>query len=106
MLEKLKNGYRKIRTLMTPDEMFHENEVQANRLGFLILAISLFFLVLILVLCAVGVFPLTFETMGPPTVPAIIEIAVLLVICLIVKHDAWWLKPLLTTEISCGKHQE
>ena len=80
---------------MTADPMFHETEVQANRLGALILFCSGIILVLILILTALGVFLLPITSVFSPAAQAIVEIIILLVICRAVKYDAWWLKSLL-----------
>ena len=80
---------------MTPDPMFQETEVQANRLGGLMLFCSGLILLLILALTIAGVFPLKGRLMYSTTIQAIVEILILLVICKIVKNNAWWLKPLL-----------
>ena len=87
--------YQKLKTRLTADEMFHQTEVQANRLGSLMLLISGIILVIILIMTAFGVFLLPLESVLSPAVQAIVEITVLLIICRIVKNDAWWLKPLL-----------
>ena len=92
---KNSSPYKKLRDRLTPDPMFHETEVQANRLGFVMLMCSGLILVLILILTATGIFPLSGELMYSTTIQAIVEIAILLIICVIVKNDAWWLKPLL-----------
>ncbi len=85
----------KIRQKLTPDEMFHETEIQANKLGAIILFNSGIILGLIMLLTAFGIFPLSWESVFYPSVQALVEIAILVTICLIVKHDAWWLKHLL-----------
>ena len=90
---------KRIRDLMTPDSMFHETETQANRLGSLILLCSGIVLIIIMILTAFGVFPLTMDSIFSASIQAIIEILILLIICLIVKNDAWWLKYLLVIGI-------
>ena len=84
--------WRRLGRTLTVDEMFHETEVQANRLGSLILFCSCIILSLIMLLTAFGVFPLEWDTIFAPTVPAIIEIILLLAAALWKEHDAWWLK--------------
>ncbi|MBR7092088.1 MAG: PP2C family protein-serine/threonine phosphatase [Clostridia bacterium] len=85
----------RLRGRLAADEMFHETEVQANRLGALILLCSGLILVLILILTAFGVFLLPWESVFSPAFQAIVEIVLLLAVCRLVKNDAWWLKPLL-----------
>lgn len=75
--------------------MFHETEVQANRLGSVILMCSGIILILIFILTETRIFPLQGEFMRSAIIRSLIEIAALLVVCKIVKNDAWWLKPLL-----------
>ena len=87
--------WKRLKNELIADEVFHETEVQANKLGVLILLCSGIFLVLVMALTAVGVFPLPWETVFSPAIQAIVEITILLIICRIVKNDAWWLKPLL-----------
>ena len=87
--------WNRLKTSLTPDEMFHETEVQANRLGAVMLTCSGIILILILVLTAVGIFPLSGEFLYSAIIRSLVEIAVLLVIGKIVKNDAWWLKYIL-----------
>ncbi|MBO4262362.1 MAG: serine/threonine-protein phosphatase [Clostridia bacterium] len=87
--------WQRLRKRLTADEMFHNTEVQANKLGSLILLCSGIVLVLVLIFAAVGIFPVMFEALIYPSLQALVEIAVLLIICLAVKNDAWWLKHLL-----------
>ncbi len=95
MKKKITNLWNRFREKMTPDPMFHETEVQANRLGSLMLFCSGLILLLILALTIAGVFPLKGRLMYSTTIQAIVEILILLVICKIFKNNAWWLKPLL-----------
>ena len=77
------------------DELFHETEVQANRLGALIMLCNGLILALILTLTVTGVFPLSLESMYQPALQGIAESLILLLVCRLVKYDAWWLKNLL-----------
>ena len=85
----------RLRERLTPDEMFLETEIQANKLGALILFCSGILLALILVLTAFGLFLLPMESVFSPLIQAIAEIVILLVVCRVVKYRAWWLKHLL-----------
>lgn len=87
--------FSRLRQKLTVDELFHETEIQANRLGALILFCSGVILLIILLLTALGVFLLPLKSVFSPAVQAITEIAILLIICRLVKYDAWWLRPLL-----------
>ncbi|MBQ6431007.1 MAG: SpoIIE family protein phosphatase [Oscillospiraceae bacterium] len=95
MKEKLKSYFRKLHDKLTADEVFHETEVQGNRLGALILFSSGIILIIILLLTAFGVFLLPWESVASPAIPAVIASAALVVVCRAVKNDAWWLKHLL-----------
>ena len=95
-MEKQKQSFwQRFREKLTPDPMFHETEVQANRLGTLMLLCSGIVLVLILVLVETGIFPLQGEFMRSAIIRSLVEITILLVVCGIFKNDGWWLKPLL-----------
>ncbi len=93
--EKRDTFWRRLRLRLTADEMFHETEVQANRLGALTLLCSGILLVLLLILTAAGVFLLPLSSVFPPFIQAIVEVLILLIVCRAVKYDAWWLKHLL-----------
>ena len=88
-------AFSNLKKKLTSDEMFHETEIHANKLGSLILFCSGIILIIILILTALGVFLLPLESVFTPAVQAIVEIAILLALCFIAKYDAWWLKPLL-----------
>ena len=94
-MKKKQSFFAGLKERLTPDEIFHETEIYANRLGALILLCSGIILLIILILTAFGVFLLPLEAVLSPAVPAIVEIAILLAVCRLVKYDAWWLKPLL-----------
>ena len=95
MKEKKASFWKRFRERLTPDPMFHETEVQANRLGGLMLLCSGIILVLILILVETGIFPLQGAFMRAAIIRALAEITILLVVCKIFKNDTWWLKPLL-----------
>ena len=95
MKNKIFSLFKNLRERLSADEMFHETEVQANRLGALILLCSGIVLLIILILTALGVFLLPLKSVFSPAVQAIFEIIILLIICRVVKYDAWWLKSLL-----------
>ena len=91
--EKAKTSFwQQVEQSLTPDDMFHETEVQATRLGALILLCSGILLGVTMLLTACGVFPLSWESIAAPSIPALVEIAVLLVVCRAAHYDAWWLK--------------
>ncbi len=90
--EKKQSLWNRLKTALTPDEMFHETEVQANRLGTLLLLCSGIILILILILTAIHIFPLSGEFLYSAIVRSLVEIAALIVISRVVKNNAWWLK--------------
>lgn len=94
-MEEKKRWIDRIREKLVPDEMFHQNEKQANRLGEIVLFNSGVILAIILLLTALKIFPLGLDGIFPPAIQGIVEVAILMVICRIVKDDAWWLKYLL-----------
>ena len=85
--------WKKLRSTLIDDEIFHEAEVQANKLGSLMLFCCGIVLAIIILLTVLDVFPLS--GILSPSIQAMIEIAVLLVISRVVKYDKWWLKHLL-----------
>ncbi len=95
MAEKKQTFLDKLRERLSPGEMFRDNEIQANKLGALILFCSGILLVIILILTAFNVFLLGMDTMLLPSVQAIVEIVILLVVYRFAKKDVWWLKYLL-----------
>ena len=90
-----KRFWGRLRDRLTPDEMFLETEIQANRLGALILLCSGIILALILILTAFGLFLLPMESVFSPLIQALVEVLILLVVCRAVNYRAWWLKHLL-----------
>ena len=92
MQEKKERLFSRLKKRLSEDELFHETVVQANRLGAHILFYSGLLLLLILLLTLVGVFPLSRSTILLPVLQGTAEIALLLIVCRIVKNDAWWLK--------------
>lgn len=97
MKQTVKESFEKIKTRFSSDELFHETEVKANRLGEKILLLSGILLLIILVLTWLGLFLLPIESVFAPCVQGIIEIIIILVVSRLVKSDAWWLKYLLLT---------
>ena len=87
-LENRKDNY-------AADELFHANEVQANRLIMSVLIGCAVILLLIIGAVLVGVFPLAGSKVVPACVSALIMISVLGGVSAVVKGDAWWLKYLL-----------
>ncbi len=90
--EEKKTFWKSLRDKLTVDEMFHETEVQANRLGALIQLCNGIALLIVLVLVITGIFPIGGAMVFSMTILAIVEVMVLLVVSRIVKYDAWWLK--------------
>ena len=97
--EKKGSFWSRLRERLTPDEMFVETEVQANKLAALILFCSGIIIALILVLTAFGLFLLPMESVFSPLIQALAEVVILIVVCRAVKYRAWWLKHLLMLAI-------
>ena len=82
------------------EETFRETEIQANRLGGVILLVSGIILGLILILTLVDIFPLSRDTIVPPTVQGMIECAILVIVCHVFRYNKWWLKCLLVVGLT------
>lgn len=93
--EKKGSLWNRLKIALTPDEMFHETEIQANRLGGLMLLCSGVILITILILTAIGIFPLSGDFLYSAIIRSLIEITALIIVCKIFKNDKWWLKYLL-----------
>ena len=91
-MDRLKQFWARFREKASADEMFHETEVQANRLGSIILFNSGILMAIIILLAAIGVFPLELSGIGWTMTYGIVECIILVVICRVKKNDAWWLK--------------
>ena len=89
-----KSIWKRFRNVFTANETFHENEVQANKLGTLVMALSGVVLVIVLILFSVGIFKTSKDLTGP-LIQGIIETGAVTVICMIFKYDRKWLKWLL-----------
>ena len=96
---KRQSFWSRLRDRLTPDEMFRETEIQANKLAALILFCSGIIIGLILVLTAFGLFLLPMESVFSPLIQALAEVVILIVVCRVVKYRAWWLKHLLMLAI-------
>ena len=96
---KRQSFWSRLRDRLTPDEMFRETEIQANKLAALILFCSGIIIGLILVLTALGLFLLPMESVFSPLIQALAEVVILIVVCRVVKYRAWWLKHLLMLAI-------
>jgi len=92
---RFREKWARLRKRLTPDEMFRETEIQANKLGALILLCSGIILALILILTAFGAFLLPWESVASPLIQALVEVVILLIVCRVFKYDAWWMKHLL-----------
>ncbi len=90
----------KIKKTLRSDAIFHDNEVQSNKLGGIILFATGIILAIIMFLGIINVFPLSNETIIPPTVQGIVEVAIILFICEKLNFDRWWLKYFLILGLS------
>ena len=94
MKTRLKAFFERMRRLYVEDGLFHDTEVQANRLVMRVLIANAIIIVLIVLAVIVGVFPVS-GLIVPRLGMALTEILILWVISHKVKQDAWWLKYLL-----------
>ena len=95
----IKDKVTKVRERFLSDELFHETEVKANKLGELILLVTGVLLAVVFVLTWLGLFLLPIESVFAPCINGIIEVIVIVIVAKAVKHDAWWLKYLMLTGI-------
>lgn len=93
-MTRLKAFFERMRRLYEEDGLFHDTEVQANRLIMRVLITNAIIMLLILAAVAAGVFPVS-GLILPRLGTALAEILILWVISHKVKQDAWWLKHLL-----------
>jgi len=94
-MNKLKSWINTIKQNREKDTLFRANEIQTNKLGTLILGISGLVMLVIIVLSYLDIFPVEEQTIVPPMLSGIIEVAILAVISYWVKFDTWWLRILL-----------
>lgn len=94
MISRLKAFFERMRRLYEEDGLFHDTEVQANRLIMQVLIANAVIIVLIALAVVAGVFPVS-GLIVPRLGTALAEILILWVISHKVKQDAWWLKHLL-----------
>ncbi len=99
-MAKLRDMMDQLHEKLKADDIFHDNEVQANRIGRLILSWNCILSLLIMVLTRIGIFPLSWNTIWAPTSQAVIEVLILVAVCRYYKDDVWWLKYLLIIGLS------
>ena len=88
-----KTNWKELRDKFVTDPIFQENEVQANKLGAIILFNTALLLGVILILGYMGVFLLDMDGIFPPCMQGIIECTILLIIYMLTrKKNPWWLK--------------
>ena len=95
ILEKLRAFSARQKAAYEADPLFHDNEVQANKLIGFVLASSGVVLALVFFASRVGVFTFAKDLMTPAVWQGLIEIAALCFAARVVRDDAWWLKYLL-----------
>lgn len=94
-MEKEKNVWGKIKSRLATDEVFYETEIQANRLGTIVMTASGIILAIVLALNGAGIFRMSQSLVMGPIIQGIIESAAVIAICLIFRFRKWWLKYLL-----------
>ena len=95
LMEKIQSRLRKRKAAYLSDPLFHENEIQANRMMGFVLFYSGIVLIAIWIAAKTGVFELAKDLMDATVLQGLMEIALLCLISWRVKQDAWWLKNLL-----------
>ena len=95
MKEKAAQFLRRRREAYLADPLFHENEVQANKMMGLVLFNSGLVLIAVWIGVRVGLFSLARDLMTPAVIQGLVEIALLCGAARLVRNDAWWLKNLL-----------
>ena len=83
-----------MRNWVQPDDVFWENEVNANRITSLVMTLCMLSLVLAVFLNLIGVFE-TGERMISVGIQGIIELAIPVILCRVFKGARWWLKYLM-----------
>ena len=94
MIARLKMLDEQMKQRYEEDELFHANEMQANRMVMRVLFINVIILSLLFVAVELGFFPVS-GTILPATVGALCIVLLLGLISRKVGQDAWWLKFLL-----------
>ena len=92
MKEERKGFVQRLKDAYLADAMFHDNEVQANRMMGLVLLCSGIVLALVWAAAKFGLFQLARDLMAPAVVQGLVEIGLLFAVARLVKNDAWWLK--------------
>ena len=95
MNNQTQDFFRRRRETYLADPLFHENEVQANKMMGLVLLISGIVLAAVWIASKVRLFELAKDLVTPAVVQGLVEIALLCIAGKAVKDDAWWLKYLL-----------
>ena len=94
MIARLKMLDEQMKQRYEEDELFHANEIQANRMVMRVLFINVIILSLLFVAVELGFFPVSGAIL-PATVGALCIVLLLGLISRKVGQDAWWLKFLL-----------
>ncbi|MBR0227277.1 MAG: PP2C family protein-serine/threonine phosphatase [Clostridia bacterium] len=95
LMQTLKDRLKKRKEAYLSDPLFHQNEIQANRMMGIVLFNSGIILIAIWLAAKTGVFELAKDLMDAAVLQGLVEIALLCVVSWRVKQDAWWLKNLL-----------
>ena len=92
MPEKLKRRMEKMREAYLADPLFHENEVQANKMMGIVLFNSGLILIAVWIGAKAGLFQFAKELVDAAVIQGLVEIALLCAVSRWKKEDAWWLK--------------
>ena len=90
--EKRQNWFAQRNAAYLADPLFHENEVQANRMIELVLFHCGLILIAVWLGSKAGIFQFARDMVDAAVIQGLIEIALLCLTARLVKNDAWWLR--------------
>ncbi len=99
MKEKLKRFFEELKNSLNENEVFRNNEIQANKLVARIMILCMFLLVCGWILMMLEVFIMKHSDLNIVVVQGLIELSIPLAISFSVKHERWWVKYLLLTSL-------
>ena len=94
------NIWNKVKDKLATDSVFHDTEIQANKLGTLVMFLSGVLLAVIFILNKIGIFQLNSEVVSAPLIRGMIEAGAVTILCIIFRFDRWWLKYLLVVAMT------
>lgn len=92
---KKNNLWKIVKSKLTTEDIFHETQIRANKLGAVVMAASGIILAVILILNTTGIFRMNSNVVFFPLIHGIVETGIVTALCIIFRFDKWWLKYLL-----------